>query len=233
MWSGFLMLAIGWLIPLAGGWCGAICSGSLDALEWLVEWAESLPGGHFWAPGPAWWWVVVFYLGLLAAMICGRALCAAALASCAALCVDSRRPRAAAGSRVDARRLGMLVRRRGPRHVRRVANADGETLLYDAGSLGSPEYATQADRLLSLAPRHHADRRTRDLARRHRSLQRRAGAAGAVSHRHGVRVAHDVRRLRRTGHQRRAGGAARGDRARRRADSRNLVRRPAASWAAT
>jgi competence protein ComEC len=64
MWSGFLLLTIGWLIPSLGWCCGKVCAVALEGLESVVNWAEALPGGHFWASGPAWWWIAVFYLAL-------------------------------------------------------------------------------------------------------------------------------------------------------------------------
>jgi competence protein ComEC len=46
MWSGFLLLVGGWLIPWVGPLCGAVCSASLGGLENVVAWAEAVPGGH-------------------------------------------------------------------------------------------------------------------------------------------------------------------------------------------
>jgi competence protein ComEC len=143
MWSGFVMLAVGWLIPWLGGWCGALCGGSLGALEWLVRWSESLPAGHFWAPGPAWWWVLVFYLGLLAAMIYGRAGAAGRwqlALGCAWILVGLAPPLVRAWTR-DGLECSVVAVGHGTCVL--LEAPTGETLLYDAGSLGSPEYATQ------------------------------------------------------------------------------------------
>ncbi|MGH9818307.1 MAG: ComEC/Rec2 family competence protein, partial [Candidatus Acidiferrales bacterium] len=74
MWSGFIMLMIGWLLPPVAALCGAICDISLAGLDRLVGWAESLPAGHFWAAGPASWWAIGFYLGLILVMVRGRAV---------------------------------------------------------------------------------------------------------------------------------------------------------------
>ena len=96
MWSGFFMVLLGWLIPVIGTICGSVCNWSLAWLEGLVKWAEALRFGHFWMPGPAWWWVIVFYLGIVAAMLWGRVLAPRALAICGARDLDSHRPRPAA-----------------------------------------------------------------------------------------------------------------------------------------
>ena len=82
-----------------------------------------------------------------------------------------------------------------------------------------------------VAPRHPADRRHHPLARRRRSLQRGARIARAVFGRHGLRVAGDVRLVRRDRPERSAASVAARDRRGRCADPRNLVRRSAPSRA--
>ena len=103
---------------------GAICGWSLDWLVRVVDWAEALPGGHFWAPGPALWWVIGFYLGLVVVMLWGKSL-ATPRWQVAVLCaVDPRRTRAAAGATLDPRRrIAMHFPRDGSRHLRRARNA--------------------------------------------------------------------------------------------------------------
>lgn len=143
MWSGFLMVVIGWLVPPIGFLCGSICNWSLAGLEGVVGWAERVPGGHFWAPGPAWWWVAAFYLGALVVMIWGKRLVAVRW-QVAALAVWILVGLAPSFTRVWTREgldcsfvavgHGTCVVMQGP---------GGETLLYDAGGIGSPEFATQ------------------------------------------------------------------------------------------
>lgn len=143
MWSGFLMLTLGWLIPAVGGLCGAVCAASLGALEQLVVWAERLPAGHFFTPGPATWWVIVFYAALLTVMIRGRALLPPrwqAAALCAWIVVGLMPP-FVRDSRRESLECSFLAVGHGACVV--MESPSGEVLLYDAGSLGSPEYATQ------------------------------------------------------------------------------------------
>jgi competence protein ComEC len=144
MWSGFFMLVTGWIAPVIGTICAAICNWSLDWLERVVHWAESLPGGHVWLPGPAWWWVAGFYVGLLGIMIWGRRiapprwqLAALAIWVLAGLAPVAARnwTRAGLDCTVVAVGHGECVLLQAP---------SGETLLYDAGGIGSPEYATQS-----------------------------------------------------------------------------------------
>jgi competence protein ComEC len=109
-----------------------------------VHWAESVPGGHAWLPGPAWWWVAGFYLGLLALVVCGRAIAPPRwqLATLAVWILVGLTPfmtrgwtRSGLDCTVVAVGHGECVLLQGSR---------GETLLYDAGGIGSPEYATQS-----------------------------------------------------------------------------------------
>jgi len=143
MWSGFLMLTLGWLIPAVGGVCGAVCAASLGALEQLVDWAERLPAGHFFAPGPAIWWVIVFYAALLTVMIRGGALLPPRWQA-AALCawvVVGLIPPFVRDSRRESLDCSFLAVGHGACVV--MESPSGEVLLYDAGSLGSHEYVTQ------------------------------------------------------------------------------------------
>jgi competence protein ComEC len=144
MWSGFALLTLGWLIPAVGSLCGVACDWSLGALESVVAWAEALPAGHFWAPGPACWWVLVFYLALLMVMILGRALAPARwqlAVLCAWLLVGLAPPLVRTISR-DGLECSFVAVGHGACVV--LEAPTGETLVYDAGALGSPEIATQS-----------------------------------------------------------------------------------------
>ena len=142
LWSGFLMLLVGGIAPPLAAIFGAVCDGSLGALENIVEWAEKLPAGHFWSPGPTAWWLAGFYVTLVAAMLSGRRVVAyrwqvAAISrgfSPAACRLSISRSRDELRCSFVAVGHGTCVLLEGPK---------GETLLYDAGSLGSPELATR------------------------------------------------------------------------------------------
>jgi competence protein ComEC len=143
MWSGFLLLVGGWLFPFVGAWCGAICNASVGGLEHVVGWAESVPAGHFWAPGPECWWLLGFYSMLVASMLWGRALAPPRwqLAGlCAWILVGLAPPLWRSVSR-DSVDCSFVAVGHGACVV--LETPTGETLLYDAGALGSPEYATQ------------------------------------------------------------------------------------------
>jgi competence protein ComEC len=144
MWSGFFMLVAGWIAPLIGAMCAGVCNWSLDWLERIVHWAESVPAGHAWLPGPAWWWVMGFYAGLLAAMLWGRRIAPPRwqLAGLAAWVLVGLAPVAARHwTRTG---LDCTVVAVGHGECVLLQAPSGETLLYDAGGIGSPEYATQS-----------------------------------------------------------------------------------------
>jgi competence protein ComEC len=143
MWSGFLMVVVGWLAPTIGVACGSVCGWSLTGLEALVQWAESLPLGHFWAPGPAWWWVAAFYVGLIWAMIWGRTIVAVRwqVATLAIWILVGLAPPLVRGWTRDGLECSFVAVGHGECVV--IQGPRGETLLYDAGAIGSPEYATQ------------------------------------------------------------------------------------------
>ena len=144
MWSGFALLSVGWLIPSLGALCGVVCDWSLGALASVVAWAEALPAGHFWAPGPAWWWVLVFYLALLTVMLWGRAVAPPRwqlAALCAWILVGLAPAWVRAASR-DGLECSFVAVGHGACVV--LEAPTGETLVYDAGALGSPEITTQS-----------------------------------------------------------------------------------------
>jgi len=64
MIAGFGVLAFGAWLPPAAALCGWICDRSLGLLEWSVSHAATVPGSHFWVPGPREWWLAGFYLAL-------------------------------------------------------------------------------------------------------------------------------------------------------------------------
>lgn len=144
LWSGFVMLVCGWLIAPLGAVAGGVCNASLAGLERLVDWAGTVPSpGHFWAPAPAWWWVLVFYLALLTVTLWGRRLVAPRwqLAGlCIWILVGVAPPLARAATR-DQIDVSFVAVGHGTCVV--LEAPGGETVLYDAGALASPQAVTQ------------------------------------------------------------------------------------------
>jgi competence protein ComEC len=144
MWSGLVMIAIGWLWSPVGHVCGSICGGSLAGLETVVHWADSVPGGHFWAPGPASWWVIGFYAFVLGVMIRGRParLLRWPLAALAVWTLVGLVPPLVRVWTRDALDCSFVAVGHGACVV--LQSPDGKTLVYDAGAIGSPQFATQS-----------------------------------------------------------------------------------------
>lgn len=143
MWSGFLLLLVGWMWSPLAAMLGTVCNYSLAGLEWIVEMAEAVPTGHSWWPGPAWWWVAGFYVGLVAVMVWGRTLAAPRwqLAALAAWILIGLVPPFVRSFTRDHIEISFLSVGHGTCVL--IEGPTGETLLYDAGSLGTPDYATQ------------------------------------------------------------------------------------------
>ncbi|QDT42942.1 ComEC family competence protein [Gimesia alba] len=58
---GYLLIFLGSWIPFLAGVFGLIFDYSLRVLLWIVEFASSLPYAHFDLPGPPVWWLLVYY----------------------------------------------------------------------------------------------------------------------------------------------------------------------------
>lgn len=144
MWSGFVMVLTGWLVPWIGATCGAFCSWSLAGLETLVHWADVFPYGHFWSPGPAWWWVAVFYLGLSIVVLADRAIPRLRwqVAALAVWVVVGTIPPIVRTTMRDGLECSFVAVGHGACVV--IRGPKGETVLCDAGSMGTPEYVTQS-----------------------------------------------------------------------------------------
>lgn len=140
--SGLAICFVAWIVPPLASLLGQICSLCLWATQEVVEAADPIGIGNFHLPGPAGWWVLVFYVGLLlAAIVFWRQVrwtwqvaavvlwLAVGLATSAARIEDSRL------------RCTFLSVGHGTCVVLELPG--GETLLYDAGSLGSPDRAAQ------------------------------------------------------------------------------------------
>jgi len=59
--SGFALLTIGWLVPPLAAPLGSLCDANLALLHGAVTKAEQTAGSHLWVPGPPAWWLAIFY----------------------------------------------------------------------------------------------------------------------------------------------------------------------------
>jgi len=141
--SGFALLLVGWISPAVGDLFGACCEFSIEAIASAVEWGHFAPMSHFWVPGPAEWWVIVFYSGLILAVAVPRdywplrwrfaALALWIAIGLAPTFIPDERNELRATFVSVGHGCGVLV-----------DLPDGRTLLYDAGRLGSPEGAVES-----------------------------------------------------------------------------------------
>lgn len=141
--SGLAIVTVGWLLPPLAPLLGAICGGSLHCTDWLVRAAADVPGASSYCASPGAWWLCVLYgAGALMAAVPAlrpnrRWLASAAMAWAAVgyVSLDAARPEA------DELRCAFLAVGHGTCAVMELPGK--QTILYDAGSLGSPEQATQ------------------------------------------------------------------------------------------
>lgn len=150
--AGFLTL----LLSLIGAWAALpfawLTQQSIRLCDWLVHWADRLPGGCFYVPDIPMWWLIGFY-GLLIVWMCGAKLIVApasgggsrfvtifpnskfALAmliwACIGLLSYSDRPAN------DELRITFVHVGHGTCVV--METPDGRVLLYDAGALSGPD----------------------------------------------------------------------------------------------
>ena len=141
--SGFATLVFGTLAAPLGYLFGALCDANLWLLDSSVTFARDLPLSHCWLPGPADWWLAVFYggLGLLAAFPRARPprrWFVAILAVWTAVGI------AAAGPRHQPGRLDCTFLSVGHGCAVVVELPTGKTMLYDAGQLGSGTSAARS-----------------------------------------------------------------------------------------
>jgi competence protein ComEC len=143
LFAGFGVLVFGWIFPPLGQLCGWLCDGSLWFIEASIDRGQHAWGSYFWYPAPPPWWVAVFYavLGLAAAFPVLRLSkwWTAALLACWILSShssDALTRTIASGDDEPSLRCTFVSVGHGTSCL--IELPDGQTLLYDAGKLGSP-----------------------------------------------------------------------------------------------
>lgn len=141
--AGATAVVVGWAIPPVGYLAGDVCRLALAVTQQIVEVAEQLPIGHFYCPGPALWWLLLFYATVgLWAVFPGRrpgwpGLSAIVVLLLALGWASTRFP----GPDPSRLRCTFLAMGHGTCAV--VELPGGQTLLYDAGSLASAKGASR------------------------------------------------------------------------------------------
>lgn len=140
--TGFAICFFAWLIPPLASSLGEICSYCLWVSESIVTGSRLIPGGSFYLPGPPSWWVCVFYAGLMLAALAGwRRISWTWQLSAAAIWISIGFLAAGPTKHDEQLRCTFLSVGHGTCVVLELPG--GETLLYDAGSLGSPDRAAR------------------------------------------------------------------------------------------
>lgn len=140
--TGFAICFVAWLVPPLAWLLGEVCSFCLWASEAIVTTSSGIGWGNFYLPGPPGWWVFVFYAGLLlAALVFWTRVSWTWQLSLAALWVAVGLTVASWSRQDDEFRCTFLSVGHGTCVVMELPG--GETLLYDAGSLGSPDRAAR------------------------------------------------------------------------------------------
>jgi len=144
MASGFGVFVLGWIAPPVAEMLGRFCDWNLSFMQYSVEAARAWPASHFWVSGPGGWWLAVFYGAIVVAVVfpawrlpprwtLGLVAGWSALGIAVSL---------AAGRDVETLRCTFLSVGHGTAVV--VELPGGQTLLYDAGRLGTPTAAARA-----------------------------------------------------------------------------------------
>lgn len=139
----------GFGVLLFGAWCAPaataaawVCDGALALISNTIAWGQSIPGGHFWLPGPPGWWLCGFYAALAAAALfpglrpSPRWAIAMAVGWCGLGCLATGTHR----TRPD---LVCTVLSVGHGTAIVLELPTGETVLCDAGQLSSASAGTQ------------------------------------------------------------------------------------------
>jgi competence protein ComEC len=144
MAAGFGIFIVGWIAPPLAAALGWVCDVNLAFMHHSVEAARGVRGGHLWVSGPGEWWLAGFYGAILAAVLVPRFApprrwCLALMAGWIALgfSLSLAAPR-------DPQRLDCTFLSVGHGAAVVIELPGGQTLLYDAGRLGSPTYAARA-----------------------------------------------------------------------------------------
>lgn len=124
-------------VPWVGSAIGSAAGTVLALIETIVDTATRVPGGHWWLPGPAAWWLLGFYLAAAgiwmwpAGFAWRRRLALLAVWTMVGLGVSwSTKPR-------DELRCTIIAVGHGCSVL--IESPDGRAMLYDAGGMSDPE----------------------------------------------------------------------------------------------
>ncbi len=138
--TGFVICTLGWIVPPVALLLGAVCAFCLSTIRAVIGLAEQSGIGSVYLPGPAAWWLLGFY-GAMALLVLFPAIRIGwkVQVSLAALWIAIGLAAGVASRQDDQLRCTFLAVGHGTCVVLELPG--NQTILYDAGSLSSPEYA--------------------------------------------------------------------------------------------
>lgn len=143
LFAGFAYLVAGWLVPIAEPTLATTCNWTVAALEALITHSSQLPGGYWWTPSLPAWWVLGWYALAAILLVPGgtRWGWQRALQLCMLWILVGSAPVLYNRSVTPPDKVAFLDVGHGVCVV--LTTSEGSTVLYDAGSLGSPSYAAE------------------------------------------------------------------------------------------
>ncbi len=139
----FALCIVGWVLPPVGYVLGSLISFCLAVTESCVEFAAGWEIGHFFTAGPAAWWLLGLYalLGIIA-LLANRSIDWKWQLAAVAMWISVGFGASSLRMKKSQLQCTFLAIGHGTCVV--VELPGGQTLLYDAGSLGSPEGASRS-----------------------------------------------------------------------------------------
>lgn len=149
LFAGFGVMLFGGIAPPAGAVCGWLCDVCLEWMEWCIDVGLACHGNHWWVPEPPLWWVMLFYFGAAAWLLRPELRLPRRWLFAVTLCwfAIGGWITCGAGAGIQSRDGEELVC-----HFVSVGHGTsvllefpaGETVLYDAGRLGTAAMATRS-----------------------------------------------------------------------------------------
>ena len=149
LYGGLAVLVLGSFWPSLASLFGVLCQLSLGLIEWLVAVFQLIPWGHFWTAGPPGWSLTLFYAGLFLLFVYPETKIKRGwLPIClTGWLVFAWMIPASWSSQESSRKGGELVCTFldvGHGSSVLLQLPDGKNVLYDSGSLGSPNYGARS-----------------------------------------------------------------------------------------
>ncbi|MDA7925922.1 DNA internalization-related competence protein ComEC/Rec2 [Mariniblastus sp.] len=149
LYGGLAVLVLGAFLPSLATVFGELCRFSLGLIEWGVAVFQSVPLGHFWTAGPPGWSVVLFYTGVFFLVIYPETkirskwlpFCLMAWLIFAWM-IPARWSSKGSVQRGEEFVCTFLDVGHGSSVLLQLP--DGKNVLYDSGSLGSPDYGARS-----------------------------------------------------------------------------------------